>query len=130
MKYILIVLFIHSIATHGISQDASDIVSFDSEALDLGIVKKGDLIEGAYTFKNISSEPVQIELVSTCECTEAKWTTKKIKPGETGTISFVFDSSKKEKEETIDVDIYFVNVNPKTGNPYSAFLTYEFKFDL
>jgi len=108
------------------AQDAGEIAKFESWTLDLGTVPHGDKVEGAYTFINISKEPIEIDLVSTCECTDAKWTRGPIQPGESGTISFIFDSSKKEENEPVDVDVIFLNVNPKTDNPYAAYLQYVY----
>lgn len=104
------------------------IVKFESETLHLGKVKKGDKKEGLYTFTNISDDEVQIDIVSTCDCTEAKWTGYPLKPGESGKIEFIFDSNKKDHEETIDVDVYFVNTDPNTGNPISVFLSYTYEY--
>ena len=29
----------------------------------------------------------------------------------------------------IDVDVYFMNINPKTDNPYSIYLQYTFEYE-
>jgi len=71
-------------------------------------------------------DTIEIDLVSTCECTTAKWTRGPIEPGEIGTINFVFDSSQKEEDEPVDVDVIFLNVNPKSDNPYAAYLQYVY----
>lgn len=126
MKLILAIVFLMPLSL--ISQTTNPFVKFDKETLHLGKIKKGDLINGEYTFVNISKDKVQIDIVSTCECTEAKWTTYAINPGENGSIKFVFDSSKKEVAEPVDIDVYFTNVDPKTGNPTSVFLNYTFEF--
>lgn len=109
-------------------QDASAIVQFETESIHLGKVSKGKKVKEVFTFKNVSAQNVEIDIVSTCECTEAKWTRGPIAPGETGTINFVFDSSQKDEEVPIDVDVYFLNVDPKNGNPYSTFLQYTYEF--
>ena len=116
------------ITTNTTAQNASKIVTWDAETLDLGIVKKGDKIANSYSFTNISDQPVEIDIISTCDCTEAKWTRGKIAPGQQGVIDFIFDSGQKEHEEAIDVDVYFLNVEPKTKRPYSTFLNYTFQF--
>lgn len=124
MKTLFLALFLFPFSI--ISQQS--IVKFESETLHLGKVKKGDKKEGLYTFTNISDDEVQIDIVSTCDCTEAKWTGYPLKPGESGKIEFVFDSNKKDHEETIDVDVYFVNTDPNTGNPISVFLSYTYEY--
>jgi hypothetical protein len=125
MRLLIILLFILPLSL--VAQQK--IVKFDTESIALGKVKKGEKRTGEYKFTNISQEDVQIDIVSTCECTEAKWTTYPLAPGESGKISFVFDSSKKDHEEPIDLDVYFTNTDPKTGNGISVFLNYTFEFD-
>jgi len=108
------------------SQDAGEIAKFEYSSLDLGKVEQGSKIEGSFPFTNISNQPIEIDLVSTCECTEAKWTRGPIQPGDSGAINFIFDSSKKDENEPVDVDVIFLNVNPKTDNPYAAYLQYVY----
>jgi len=129
MKRLLSVVILSlSILSLGQAQDASDIVKFDRELIDLGQVKKGNQVTDQFVFTNISDEDVKIDIVSTCECTEAKWSSGVVKPGEKGKIDFTFDSNKKDEVEPVDVDVYFINVNPDTGNPYSIYLQYTFGF--
>lgn len=110
------------------AQDASALVKFEKDEIHLGKVKKGDKVKNQFVFTNISKSVVEIDMVSTCECTIANWTRGKIKPGEKGYIYFTFDSNKKDHVEPIDVDLYFLNTDPKTGNPISSFLKYTFEY--
>lgn len=103
------------------------LLKFEYESIDIGEVKKGDLVNGVFTFTNTSDEIVAIDLVSTCECTEATWPEGDIEPGATGEITFVFDSGKKDEEEPIDIDVILKNSN-KDGIPYFHYLNYHFKF--
>ena len=111
-----------------IAQDASDIVKWSQEMIDLGLVTKGEQVSNEFEFTNISDQDVEIDIVNTCECTDARWPQYPIEPGESAKIKFVFDSTKKDKEEPVEIDVYFVNTNPKNGNPYSTFLSYTFKW--
>ena len=106
---------------------SNEFLSFDSESIELGKVKKGEKVEGEFTFTNISDEDVIFDLVSTCECTEAKWPSTAVKPGEKGSISFVFDSSKKDDEEDLSIDVFLKNLDKK-GNPAVIFLNYSFEY--
>lgn len=108
------------------AQDGTEIVKINSLTQHLGSISKGSLVDGAFEFVNISKEDIQIDFVSTCDCTTATWTRGKITPGEKGEIRYTFDSSSKENEETLDIDVYFKNKNPKKGNPYSLFLSYTY----
>ncbi|MDF1865779.1 MAG: DUF1573 domain-containing protein [Saprospiraceae bacterium] len=102
------------------------IMKFEKRMVELGEVKKGDKRELTYTFKNMGDTPLEIDLVSACECTTLDYSTSTVKPGETGTIKAVFDSSEKEESETIDIDIYLKNVEPDTDMPVMELLRYSF----
>jgi len=96
--------------------------------IDLGEVVRGEKRNIAFEYTNVSSEIVEIEVVTACSCTETDYTVRKMNPGEGGKIVLVFDSTSKEKSETIDVDIILKNVDPKTDYPIVDRV--QFKFDL
>ena len=110
-----------------VQAQSNDFLEFETEEISLGKVTKGDKVDSAFKFTNVSDEDVVIELVSTCECTEANWPKSTIKPGETGEIPFTFDSSTKDKEEEISIDVYLKNVD-KDGNPVIIFLYYNYQY--
>lgn len=130
MKSQVIILILFSLfSLQGlVAQDGGEIVKFKETTQALGKVVKGSKVKGVFTFENISKEDIEIDIVSTCDCTEAKWTRGPIKPGEKGEIKYTFDSSKKDEVIPVDIDIYFLNVNPKTENPYSIYLKYTFEY--
>ena len=101
-------------------------IKFNTRSIDLGEVKRGSTAEGSFIFTNTGTEDIIIELVSSCECTTVKHTYKAIKPGENSTISFVFDSAKKEESGTTDVDVYLANKDPKTGHSRLEILSYSY----
>ena len=125
MKYIFLFCLLPTIA---ICQDASEIVEWNYETIDLGLVEKGESVSNIFEFTNISGVDVEIDIVNTCVCTEAKWPQYAIEPGETARIEFTFDSNKKDDENPVELDVYFVNTNPKNGNPYSTYLNYTFRW--
>ena len=110
-----------------IAQTENGFLEFEAEEIYLGEVTEGEKVDSVFKFTNISDEDVIIELVSTCECTEAKWTTSVIKPGESGTIPFIFDSSQKETEEELAIDVFLKNVDDE-GNPVVIFLYYTYSY--
>ncbi len=126
MKWMLIFMLAMPLGLK--SQDATQIVKINSLTKDLGAIKRGTKVADKFEFWNTSEEDIEIDLVSTCECTTAQWTRGKIKQGEKAEIKFTFDSATKENEETLDIDVYFINKNPKTGNPYSLFLSYTYSW--
>ena len=115
------------IDSSGIYQDTSEVLKFELEHINLGKVIKGELREIAYNFRNVSNETVEIDLVSSCECTTLEWPSSPILPGKEEKIIAIFDSAQKEKSETVDVDIILKNLDPKTGNPIMIFLEYSYE---
>jgi hypothetical protein len=115
------------VETRTFFQDNSQIFRFDEEHIQLGQVKQGEIREMIFRFKNTGKEKLEIDLVSSCECTSLDWTSTPIIPGEFGEIKAVFDSSQKEKSETVDVDIILKNTDPKTGNPIMLIVDYTFE---
>ena len=104
-------------------------LTFDKKIVELGAVKKGEKKEMSFSFTNTGNIPIEIELVTSCECTTLDWPQFKIfKPGEKGTINAVFDSKDKEIGETTDVEIILRQADPKTRNP--MIYTLQYKFDL
>jgi hypothetical protein len=123
MKYLVLFLLL---PLFSIAQDASDIVTWDRETIDLGAVTKGDKVSEIFVFTNVSESDVEIDIVNTCVCTEAKWPQYPIEPGESAKIEFIFDTDEKDNEHPVEIDVYFANIDPDTGNPYSTFLNYTF----
>ena len=68
------------------------VVEFDKTVHDFGDILQTDGPKTCtYKVKNISSEPIAIfEVVSSCGCTDAKWTREPIQPGASGTISATY----------------------------------------
>ncbi len=96
--------------------------------IDLGKVKRGEKRNLEFEYKNVSNEEVGIEIVTACSCTETDFTVSTMQPGESGKIVLVFDSTTKEKSETIDVDIILKNTEPKNGYPIVDRV--QFKYEL
>jgi len=101
-------------------------LSFDQKSIELGDVKRGDKETFKYHFTNIGTEAIEIAIVSGCDCTTLDWTRGEIAPGEQGVIDVIFDSTEKEQSETVDVDIYLKNINPKSESQYLFILDYTF----
>ena len=69
-----------------------DIVEFDKTVHNFGDVLLSDgALSCVFTMKNIGEKPVVIyNVVTSCGCTDVKWTREPIKPGQSGTISAVY----------------------------------------
>lgn len=107
-----------------------DILKFDYTHVSFGDVVKGEKRDTVYHFTNIGDEPVTIDLVSACDCTTYTYPEEPIPPGGKGTLSITFDSSSKEENETLSVDIVLKNTNPATGYPFAYTVTYDYNLKL
>lgn len=76
---------------------------------DFGDIKPGVPVQHAFTFKNVSQEPITIETVRTsCGCTGSTWTETPVSPDSTGLIKVEFDA-KQTGEFRKYAKVYFVN---------------------
>lgn len=132
LKYFLlfscVMLFSAGLSAQTTGNARNPLLSFKERHIKLGKVKKGNKVSFSYTFTNISKQDVEIDIVTGCDCTEASWPSKKIKPGEKGKIDVVFLSGKKEKSETVELDVILKNEDPKTGYPIFEILSYSYVF--
>jgi hypothetical protein len=87
------------------------VMTFDNALYDFGTVIRGEQREYTFGFTNTGDGELLIELVSSCTCTKTDWPRLAIPPGGKGEIPVVFDSSEKEGEVLIDIDI-IANTDP------------------
>lgn len=104
------------------------IMHFEERIIDFGAVKRGEQREHVYEFVNRGDADLVISIISACDCTTTEYDTEPIKPGESGQVKVIFDSTEKEEAEVIDVDIILENVMPETGAPIIE--TLQYKFDI
>ena len=105
-------------------------MTFETTNIALGKVKKGQSRNFEYKFTNTGHVPIRIDIVSGCDCTTTDWPRKPILPGEEAIIPIIFDSTEKETSETVDVDIYLQNEDPKTGYQILKIVHYSFELVL
>lgn len=123
-----VMIFSLNMSAQATGNTKKSLLSFKERHINLGKVKKGNKVTFSYTFTNTSKQDVEIDIVTGCDCTEATWPSKKIKPGESGKIDVVFLSAKKEKSETVELDVILKNEDPKTGYPIFDILSYSYVF--
>ncbi len=110
------------------SKDGIPKMVFKKKHIELGKVAKGDKRTFSYPFTNKGNADLVIEIASSCHCTTLDYPTKPIPPGGKGTIEAIFDSTEKEKSETVMIDIILKGEDPKTGYPIVEQVTYSFEF--
>jgi hypothetical protein len=107
---------------------AREMLKWDQDFVEYGKVKKGETRDHVYKFTNISKENVEIMICTACNCTTLDWTTKVLKPGESGEINTHFDSAEKDASETINVTVILKNNDPVMHYPIVDEV--KFHFDL
>lgn len=111
----------------GSTKSGVPVMKFDKRFHDFGSVTKGEVKTTYFEFTNEGDVNLEIELISACDCTTTDYPRLPVKPGERGKIKVVFDSTEKEESETIDIDIFLKNTDPKTGIPIIEMLQYKFE---
>jgi peptidoglycan-associated lipoprotein len=103
------------------------ILQFDQRELDLSDVKKGQKRSFEYTFTNTGKVPAKVMLIQACDCTTIEHNNAKVyQPGESGVLKITFDSTEKEEDETITIDIY-LEQNDKSDLPILEMVEYSFR---
>jgi hypothetical protein len=102
-------------------------VKWDKKMVDLGKVKKGEKRTLFFEFTNTSGADIQIDIVDACECTKVDFPRGIIKAGGKGRLDAIFDSTEKDKGETIGINVVFKQTDA-AGNPRIE--TVEYKFEI
>jgi Protein of unknown function (DUF1573) len=121
-----------------VAVDKMAIMTFEQKTKDLGRMRLGESRDHTFTFTNKGHEPVEIELMDVCPCTNLEWDKNPIPPGATSQIKARFNSQKvfpegvnHEIEKVIT--IILKNTDPKNGYPLieelklKAFVEYQFQ---
>lgn len=119
--------------TDAVAKPAADlmpVMTFDKKTIDFGKIQTGDRPEVTYNFTNTGNAPLDIDIVSGCDCTELDWTRSTVPPGGKGFVKAVFNSKKAEPEDHKKplkkyVDIVLKQMHPKSGNVLNDSLTFE-----
>lgn len=89
-------------------------IDFEETEYNFGTVIAGEKVSHSFVFKNNGKGNLVISNVKTsCGCTASKWTKDPVKPGETGIIEIVFDSSGRSGKQTKTANVYS-NTQPNT----------------
>lgn len=114
----------------GISYQKPDCnpMCFEVTYIDLGVVKKGEKVPLQFNFTNTSKEEISISFIDACECSDVTYPKKPILPGERGSLDVVFDSSKKDSAEIINIYLELTNIDPKTNLRYFREVQYSFEY--
>lgn len=90
---------------------------FEYELIDFGKVREGEPVYGRFAFTNYANQPLEIEMVSTCQCMEAEWSKGPIQTGETAEILLQLNTKGEGPDLLKTIDIIFKNEDER-GYPY------------
>ena len=97
------------------------VMRFEKKTINFGTVKMGAHPTHIFYYKNNGQEPVEIEIVSACDCTEVEYSKKPVVVGATGFIKATFMSERApeaiNKEFDKEITIVLKNKYPDTGYP-------------
>ncbi|NNE30481.1 MAG: DUF1573 domain-containing protein [Saprospiraceae bacterium] len=116
-------------ATKKLEKVKDPFMTFETPYVDLGVVKKGEKKEMLFYFTNTHAEPIEIEIVSGCNCSSITWPENKpIYPGQRDLIKVIYDSNLEEElgPHNKVVDILLKQTDPVNGYP----VVKEIKYDL
>ncbi|HEX2919995.1 MAG TPA: DUF1573 domain-containing protein [Bacteroidales bacterium] len=86
-------------------------IAFNEYEYDFGKITEGEKVSHQFVFENKGPGDLVLKSVSTtCGCTASKYTSKPVKPGETGSIEVLFDASDRNGMQTKTIT---VNSNAK-----------------
>jgi hypothetical protein len=82
-------------------------IDFAELEYNFGTVIQGEKVSHSFEFTNNGTGNLVISNVkASCGCTVPKWTKEPIKPGKTGTIEIIFDSTNKDGKQTKTANVY------------------------
>ena len=97
------------------------LMQFEKKEVHFGTVKMGEHPSHTFYFKNRGQEPVEIELVSVCDCTDVEYSRTPIAVGSTGFIKATYMSERAPEvvNNKFDKEITIIlkNKYPDSGYP-------------
>lgn len=88
-------------------------IKFADAKQNFGFVKKGEKVNLTYKFTNEGNQPLIVsEAKAECSCTSVSWTKEPVAPGQTGTVTVVFDTAPTYDRQDRTVEV--ISNDPKS----------------
>ena len=103
------------ISAEGEDRDDLPVFEFESEVFEFGLISQGEKVSHSFRFKNSGESDLVIATVEgSCGCTVLKgWPKHPVRPGETGKIDVIFESSGKKGKQNKTISVV-ANTYPST----------------
>jgi Protein of unknown function (DUF1573) len=93
---------------------ADSVLVFNQEFIHFDTVVEGELLRYQFAFSNLNSkQPLEIDIVSACDCIATEWTTDPVQPGFMGFVEITLDTKAMRGPISKDVDVVFKNTDGK-----------------
>lgn len=102
-------------------------MQFAKRQTNLGTMKRGSKKTHIFEFTNVGSVDLEIDSWSACECSNVTYEKKVYKPGDSGEITVVFDSTEKEDNDPVTIDLFLKQTFPGYDVPIIEQLEYTFE---
>lgn len=128
MKYTFIILL--CLSHFSLKCQNMPIMTFETKSYHFGKVKMGEKPSFTFNFINTGDKPLNIALVSGCDCSDIEWSNQTILPQSKGFIKLTFNTPRLEAEELNTllkkhIDIVLKELYPNKDYPISDSVTFE-----
>jgi hypothetical protein len=91
-------------------------IEFKETEYNFGVVLQGEKISHDFVFTNVGKSNLIISNAkASCGCTVPRWTREPVKPGESGSIEIIFDSTGRNGKQTKNITVH-TNTYPNITN--------------
>ena len=125
INLLLICLFLPFILRGQSPKKNLPIMNFDKKTYDFGTIKTGETPSTVFNFTNTGDIPLDIDMISGCDCTEFDWTRTAVGVGEKGFVSVKYNSKKAEDEDHKKPLVKYVEVILKQKHPANGYVIVE-----
>jgi hypothetical protein len=84
---------------------------FKQDTIVFGTVQEDEKIGAEFIFENIGKDPLEIEIVSACECIYMDWTEGPIPAKALGRINLIFNTAGHSGNQSKTIDVIFKNTD-------------------
>jgi len=86
--------------------EGGPVIEFDQREFEFGTVNEGDVIEGTFKITNSGkSDLIILSAKASCGCTVPSWPKEAIKPGDSGALTFKFNTRGKPNKQNKSITI-------------------------
>lgn len=93
-------------------QEPTPVMEILNDGIFIGKIKKGEVVEFEFDFKNTGDADLEIDLITGCKCSAVDWPTTPVPPGGEGSFKVYFDSTHVKLGELEKIMDIIANTDP------------------